>query len=751
MNCLAKKGVTLMGEEKNFVAFKRKRIEEELEKLFTTGLFIVTGKGGYGKTTEVLEFLRRQNNIDTIYLSLMFSENDEIWLWKKLCTAFKAISESLSKEMDLLGFPDNNFDIDNIIEVLCKNITRETVLVCDDCNDIDNERIKRLIERIAFERIPYFHIVLITRKTLSSQYTYYELKNKCVILKDEVFTFNKNEIGELFNINGIEVNEENINEIYDYTFGWPLYVYLLVKGYDLKEQLFYNLLKGFKLIKNLLYARMEEKEQNILLKLSLLDEFSIKQAVYITEESAERIIKTLEHENLCVYYEVTAHTYKFNNLFKLMLRGELEKSSIDEEKIYDKWMEWCVKKKAYIKILEKIIFLEEHKVEDMNAKNAICNSFKNICERGNLKQFNVAYEDLELSFLHNSILCKFHRKYSQMKNVLNKAQRCIKEFINFTDGCGYGLEYLITGEYLYMIGNLKEAEVFVHKAIEKAENKNQHSIYVYASFLLMKILWNNNDKNILYIKINKLEEYAEAYALKNTKVNIDLAGAYIYGLLGKKDRISDWIKEYSRNLYEIDKNDIEEMFNVIGILLLLEERYSELNGLCKIMVQKYIHSKNIIGLVYTHIYDAAAAYKLQEINSAAEAFIKAINIAKRDNIIMPFVELSAFINDLIINLRENSSDFMKDIIKNITVCAEVSYENVCGKTILKNNSIFELTERESEVMELICTGETQNDIAENLHVSINTVRYHLKNIYEKLEVNNKTLAIEKYRNISAKA
>ncbi len=53
-----------------------------------------------------------------------------------------------------------------------------------------------------------------------------------------------------------------------------------------------------------------------------------------------------------------------------------------------------------------------------------------------------------------------------------------------------------------------------------------------------------------------------------------------------------------------------------------------------------------------------------------------------------------------------------------------------------------LTTREREVLELLVTGVTSNhDLAERLVVSENTVRYHLRNILDKLHVQNRAQVI----------
>jgi len=54
-----------------------------------------------------------------------------------------------------------------------------------------------------------------------------------------------------------------------------------------------------------------------------------------------------------------------------------------------------------------------------------------------------------------------------------------------------------------------------------------------------------------------------------------------------------------------------------------------------------------------------------------------------------------------------------------------------------------LSEREWDVIEQAGTGKLNKDIAEALHISAETVKKHLKNIYRKLEVSNKIEALNK--------
>jgi two-component system, response regulator PdtaR len=49
-----------------------------------------------------------------------------------------------------------------------------------------------------------------------------------------------------------------------------------------------------------------------------------------------------------------------------------------------------------------------------------------------------------------------------------------------------------------------------------------------------------------------------------------------------------------------------------------------------------------------------------------------------------------------------------------------------------------ITEREYEILTLLCEGKTNQQMAERLYLSINTIKYHIKHLYDKLHVGSRT-------------
>jgi DNA-binding NarL/FixJ family response regulator len=58
-------------------------------------------------------------------------------------------------------------------------------------------------------------------------------------------------------------------------------------------------------------------------------------------------------------------------------------------------------------------------------------------------------------------------------------------------------------------------------------------------------------------------------------------------------------------------------------------------------------------------------------------------------------------------------------------------------------SSSDLTSREREVLKKLCDGSSYKKIADALFVDLNTVKFHIRNIYRKLEVHSKGEAIAK--------
>ncbi len=59
-----------------------------------------------------------------------------------------------------------------------------------------------------------------------------------------------------------------------------------------------------------------------------------------------------------------------------------------------------------------------------------------------------------------------------------------------------------------------------------------------------------------------------------------------------------------------------------------------------------------------------------------------------------------------------------------------------------------ISKRELEVLQLMAVGLSNQEIAERLFVSLNTIKTHISNLFEKLDVKRRTQAVEKAKRLN---
>eukprot|EP00003_Mantamonas_plastica_P026819 TRINITY_DN5607_c0_g6_i1.p3 TRINITY_DN5607_c0_g6~~TRINITY_DN5607_c0_g6_i1.p3 ORF type:complete len:184 (+),score=37.13 TRINITY_DN5607_c0_g6_i1:1293-1844(+) len=60
-----------------------------------------------------------------------------------------------------------------------------------------------------------------------------------------------------------------------------------------------------------------------------------------------------------------------------------------------------------------------------------------------------------------------------------------------------------------------------------------------------------------------------------------------------------------------------------------------------------------------------------------------------------------------------------------------------------------VTSRQREILELLAKGQSNKEIANKLHISVNTIKNHLSKLYDQFSVSNRTQAVMKARELLA--
>ena len=138
-------------------------------------------------------------------------------------------------------------------------------------------------------------------------------------------------------------------------------------------------------------------------------------------------------------------------------------------------------------------------------------------------------------------------------------------------------------------------------------------------------------------------------------------------------------------------------------------------------------------------YLAEASQVIDQENLATKSMKKALEIGALIGAKETFLRQDEEMGNLIIKIAgENPTLYLEDLASAVTNRIRENLEN-------KELSNSALTKRELEVLRHLATERPISAIAASLHISQNTMKTHLKNLYRKMEVEGRVGAVEKAR------
>jgi len=91
-------------------------------------------------------------------------------------------------------------------------------------------------------------------------------------------------------------------------------------------------------------------------------------------------------------------------------------------------------------------------------------------------------------------------------------------------------------------------------------------------------------------------------------------------------------------------------------------------------------------------------------------------------------------------LKDSSMDVIADAVRRAARGEVVFDRRIANRILQQQDPLRELTPRELEVLKLIAEGKTNDEIAGQFVVSVNTVKGHVSNILSKLHLQDRTQA-----------
>lgn len=338
-----------------------------------------------------------------------------------------------------------------------------------------------------------------------------------------------------------------------------------------------------------------------------------------------------------------------------------------------------------------------------------------------------------------SVLYMFYRQSGQLEQAVSEMLEAMPYYYQITAGHGAGAEYIMQAERYYSIGDFAQAEITMHKARSFARSQQQLAIEICAIFLKLRLGLMNGNLVPALQDIEQTRQEIEQKGQYGYLHIIDLCEGFIYSLLNCLDKIPTWIISGDLQGNYVYFPCYAFLNMVYAKSLLLSGEYHKLLGSVEQFNVISGSSLNLLAQIYTHLYAAAARYGLQHDYEAQRELRKAITIAAPDQLIMPFVENSEQIMDVLAML-EAEKDYGEFIgrIKKVSFACSKNMRMIKDE-MANSRSTACLTDRELEISVCVAEGLSNHAIAQKLYVAEITVKKALQKIYAKLGISSRTV------------
>lgn len=177
------------------------------------------------------------------------------------------------------------------------------------------------------------------------------------------------------------------------------------------------------------------------------------------------------------------------------------------------------------------------------------------------------------------------------------------------------------------------------------------------------------------------------------------------------------------------------------VLLAQEQLQKALRLLTRI--QEFAHAGGrTIRVMEALLLQALVFHAQGDLERSLDALDQALNIPRQGHYIRLFVDEGKPMAELL--QRAASRKVHRDEPKRLLKFFDLIKE----KSKITNQPLIEpLSDRELEVLQYLATGMSNQAIADQLFVSLAAVKWHARNIYGKLEVNNRTQAVARSREL----
>jgi LuxR family maltose regulon positive regulatory protein len=350
----------------------------------------------------------------------------------------------------------------------------------------------------------------------------------------------------------------------------------------------------------------------------------------------------------------------------------------------------------------------------------------------------------------SSYLCRVN---SEDAGEMEKYIAAISAMVPYTSvtfgGCALGMDDLCRGELAFFKGDLAGAEQFVLRALQSARQGNQYEVENRALFYLLRIRTAQGNYSAIEELLKQMAALLEEQRYPTRFTHYDILTGWYYAHTGQTDKLAPWLKN------DFEESDLSSTAFGLEILVkakchFAERRYPAVLAVLESQGARSGRWDFALGRIEKKVLEAVSRYQLREKEAAFAALEEACRLACPNALYMPFTELGKAMRALTdAALKDNAPGFSRDWLERVRLDAAGYAKKLFAVTEHYRSASsrhgdgqgLNLSHREQEVLTGLSQGMTQEEIASQSSLSVNTVKSIIRSVYIKLGAVNKADAV----------
>lgn len=303
-----------------------------------------------------------------------------------------------------------------------------------------------------------------------------------------------------------------------------------------------------------------------------------------------------------------------------------------------------------------------------------------------------------------------------------------------------GLPEIFNGEIWYEKNEFEKAISSITRGLKAAAQRKDDMLAFAGKFTLCNIMLYGNQREGAADMLNHIGNLAEKLDDQFSQGNFQALAALYYLTENNYDMIEVWMNRWAPDEHGEFCILFCYQYLIKARIYILRGQYMSAQSLLDILKEYLQHFDMPYVRLKIAVLESILYYR-KENEKWSEILDEALALGEKTGFIRVFADEGRAVHELLLKKcfkqRFKKSQYVNQLVK-----AAKRTMLLYPHYLQDKKNMAELTGAEMQVLKLLTQGKKNIDIARQLVISENTVKYHLKNIYVKMEVSNRSQAIK---------